>query len=61
MTNLNLSRDNAWRFRAPSVIPGFGIAAAFAVGFFVLPANINHPAEKNIFGEKIRCAVFMRA
>mgnify|MGYP003346321551 CR=1 FL=1 len=36
MTILNLPRDNAWRFRAPSVIPGFGITFGYTLFYLSL-------------------------
>ena len=36
MTNLTVDRGNAWRFRAPSVIPGFGITFGYTLFYLSL-------------------------
>ena len=36
MTNLTVARGNAWRFRAPSVIPGFGITFGYTLFYLSL-------------------------
>jgi sulfate transport system permease protein len=36
VTNLTVDRGNAWRFRAPSVIPGFGITFGYTLFYLSL-------------------------
>lgn len=36
MINLSVDRQNAWRFRAPSVIPGFGITFGYTLLYLSL-------------------------
>ena len=36
MSNLTVTQGNAWRFRAPSVIPGFGITFGYTLFYLSL-------------------------